>query len=281
MDRDLVFAVLVVVLCGCALMAGAWLPIGPSLATGARFSERDTWWRLWLPFVPPALAFAVLCGWVLVEPESAEPVPKALMLTALPFALIFARAVWRATRSLTIPRESFSVATVGFFRPRIILSPKFAAALDEAAFAAAIEHEHAHARHRDPLRLWLAQFGTELQWPAPAAVSRLQAWKRALEIARDDEARSRGGAAGPDLAAAIMVSLRLSRGMAPVGAAALTDETFIKERVLRLLQPLATEASPQRRLTPMLLLFSIVIPLAIVLGIKFGERLIGSLLIST
>jgi beta-lactamase regulating signal transducer with metallopeptidase domain len=197
----------------------------------------------------------------------------------LPFALIFARTVWRAARSLTISRTHLTIATVGFFRPRIIVSPQFAEAIDKQALAAAMEHEGAHARHRDPLRLWLAQLATELLWPAPAATLRLQIWKRALEIARDDEARSRG-AAGPDLAAAILASLRSTRVIPQVAAATLTDATFIKERVTRLLQPLDFEGLPRRKMTPVLLLLSLGIPLAILLGIKFGEKLIGSLLIT-
>lgn len=276
MDRELVFAVLVAALCGCALMAAGWWPSGSPLAASALPSERRAWWRIWLPFGPAVLVFAALCGWVLVEPASAEPAPKALMLTALPFALIFARAAWRSSRALTISQAHLTAATVGLFRPRIILSPQFADALDKDALAAATEHERAHARHRDPLRLWLAQLGTELLWPSPAASSRLHSWKRALEIARDDEARARG-AAGPDLAAAILVSIRFSQRISPV-AAKLADEAFVRERVTRLLQPPETAALPERKAAPILFALSVAIPVAILLGIKFGEKLIGSLL---
>ncbi len=280
MDRELVFAILVIALCGCTLMASGWWPARSLRADGQLLSERSAWWRIWLPFAPAALVFAVLCGWVLAEPVDAEPVPKALMLTALPFALIFVRAAWRAARSLATSYEHLTVATVGFVRPRIIVSPLFTDAIDKDALAAAVAHECAHARHRDPLRLWLAQLATELMWPAPAALVRLQVWKRALEIARDDEARSEG-AGGPDLAAAILASLRLSQTNLPqVVAATLTDETYIKERVTRLLQPLEVEASPDRRLAPLVVVLSVVIPLAIFIGIKFGEKVIGSLLIS-
>jgi beta-lactamase regulating signal transducer with metallopeptidase domain len=221
--------------------------------------------------------FAVLCGWMTEEPASAEPVPNGLLLAALPFAFIFGRAGWRATRSLMISQAHLTAATVGLFRPRIILSPEFANALDRDALAAALEHERAHTRHRDPLRLWLAQLATELLWPAPAAISRLQAWKRALEIARDDEARSHG-VAGPDLAAAILASLRFSQGASRVAAAKLTDETFVRQRVTRLLQPLEIEPLPKRRRVPVLFVLSLAVAVAIMIGVKFGEKLIGSLL---
>ncbi len=279
MDRELVFAFLVTALCGSALMIAGWWPSRSPLGPD-QLSERQTWWRIWIPFGPAAFVFAVLCGWALVEPASAEPAPRALMLTALPFAFIIGRAVWRASLALAISPEHLTVATVGLFRPRIILSPRFADALDKNALSAALEHERAHARHRDPLRLWLAQLGTELLWPAPAAPARLGAWKRALEIARDDEARARG-IAGPDLAAAIVASLRQSQRTPPIAAATLTDETFVKERVTRLLQPMESDALAQHDGTSTVFLFlSFAIPLAILLGVKFGEKLIGALLIA-
>jgi Zn-dependent protease with chaperone function len=277
MDRELVFAILAPALCGAALMAaGWWWPTG-SRQAGAQESEPRMWWRIWLPFGPAVLVFAVLCGWLLVEPRDAEPAPRALILAALPFAFIFLRAGWRAARSISITRARYTIATVGLFRPRIILSSSFADALDKPALAAALEHERAHLRHRDPLRIWLAQLAAELQWPAPAAAARLQAWKGALEIARDDEARLHG-AAGPDLAAAILTSLRVSQTIPHEATARLADETFVKQRVTRLLQPLETQPRPERSLAPILIVASLAIPVAILLGIEFGERLIGSLL---
>jgi Zn-dependent protease with chaperone function len=277
MDRELVFAVLVAALCGLALMAAGWFRPATSYDVALQKSERLMWRQLWLPFAPALIVFALLCGWAWMEPRDAEPAPMVLMLAALPFALIFTRAVWRATRALRTSRARHTIATVGFIRPRVIISETFAEAVDKNAMAAAMEHERAHLRHRDPMRIWLAQFGTELQWPAPAAAARLQNWKRALEIARDDEAREHG-AAGPDLAAAIVASLRLTQETFVDAAARLAEETFIRERVTRLLQPLEPEASSESRLAPILLLLAVAIPLAILIGLKFGERIIGSLL---
>ena len=209
--------------------------------------------------------------------DRAEPVPKVLMLAALPFGCVFVRAAWRASRSLALPQTNVTLATVGLFRPRTICAPQFAASLDEGALAAAMEHERAHVRHRDPLRIWLAQFGTELLWPAPAAFARFNAWKRALEIARDDEARARG-ATGPDLAAAIVVALRFNQNGAPTSSANLAEEAFVRERIVRLLMPLEAQASTQPETGALLVVLSAAIPLAVVIGIKFGELLIGSLL---
>src|SRR5579872_2938748 len=278
MDREVVFAVLVATLCGGALVAaGWWWPAGLTSDENGTASERETWWRIWLPFGPAAFVFALLCGWLLVEPASAEPVPKVLMLAALLFGFVFVRAAWRASRSLALSHTNVTLATVGFFRLRIICAPQFADSLDQDALAAAMEHERAHARHRDPLRIWLAQFGTELLWPAPAALTRLHAWKRALEISRDDEARAHG-ASGPDLAAAIVVALRFNQKSAPASCAYLAEEAFVRERVARLLQPLEARASSQREFGALLVALLAALPLTVVLGIKFGEMLIGSLL---
>jgi Zn-dependent protease with chaperone function len=277
MDRELVFAVLVAALCGLTLMAAGWRRPAKFCAAALPKSERLMWRQIWLPFAPALIVFALLCGWAWMEPRDAEPAPKALMFAALPFALIFTRAIWRATRALRTSRARHTIATIGFIRPRIILSPAFAEAVDENALAAAMEHERAHQCHRDPLRIWLAQLGTELQWPPPAATARLQNWKRALEIARDDEARERG-AAGPDLAAAIIASLRLSNETFTDAAARLAEEAFVKERVTRLLQPLEAEEPTPRRIAPILILLALAIPSAIFIGLEFGERIIGSLL---
>lgn len=220
MDRELVLMILIALLCGPTLAAFGSGWTGSACLPRGRVSERRAWRDLWLPFLPAMLMLAALTGWALREPAQAEPVPNALMLCAVPFICLFARAAWRALRSLRPPDDNLLAATVGLLRPRVIISARISAAIDQAALDAAIEHEKAHARHYDPLRLWLAQIGTDLLWPWPAAEVRLLRWKRDLEFERDDEARL-CGASGPDLAAAILASLRMARTNAPGGAATL------------------------------------------------------------
>jgi len=273
MDRELVFAILVSSLCGGALLAVSWWPFHEVPASSGRALEHSAWSRVWLPFVPALILFTALCGWALVEPARSERMPFVLLLGGAPFATILTRAVWRALGALKIPRGALTAATMGFFRPRIILSQQIISALDPRALNAALEHECAHARHRDPLRLWLAQFGADLLWPSPAAVARLRDWRRALELARDEEARSIG-VAGPDLAAAILGSLRLNQGSVPSGVATLSDEAFVKERVARLLQPLKTEPRPGRKTLVLVLGVTVAVLLAVVLGIQYGEGLV-------
>jgi Zn-dependent protease with chaperone function len=278
MDRELVLAVLVVLLCGGALTAAGWWPTGSTAASTGRMLERRAWRRMWVPFRPAVFIFAALCGWALVEPARAERVPTCLFWAAVPFGVVLARAAWRALWSLTSSHQDLAVATAGFFRPRIILSPRVAAALDERALAAAFAHERAHARHRDPLRLWLAQLGSDLLWPWPTAYGRFLHWRRALELARDEEARL-NGVAGPDLAAAILAAFRCHREDASLSAATLGgNASFVEERIARLMRPLETEAPQANTSALWLLALAVGVMLAVLLGTEFGERVVGTLL---
>ena len=259
MDRELVLAILALSVGGPAVLAGGAVPAAsftrwlrhsvrasgtnPGAKRRARCAptsavERDRWARVWLPLVPTAIVWSALLGWALREPEHSEPVPHALLLAGLPFAVIWFRAGFRAVRSLCLISADFPAATVGLLRPRVVISPRLVAALDPSALAAAREHEDAHVRHRDPLRLWLAQLAADLQWPRPAAHDRFLDWREALELARDREVRDRG-IDGADLAAAILQATRLTMPRSTGCAAALAGEgRALKRRVARLLAPL-------------------------------------------
>jgi Zn-dependent protease with chaperone function len=278
MDRELVLAILIVVLCGSALTVAGWCPTGSPVASSGRALERRAWRRMWFPFWPALLLFAALCGWALVEPARAERVPNCLLWGAAPFAAVAARATWRALRSLMRSHHGVAVATVGLLQPRIILATRIAAALDAQALAAALAHERAHAQHWDPLRLWLGQLGSDLLWPWPTAYSRFRCWRRALELARDEEARL-SGIAGPDLAAAILASFRFSRGAQSLSAATLGGEkSFVEERIARLMRPLEREAAPAKKRTFWLLVLAAGVVSAVLLGTEFGERVVRALL---
>ncbi len=278
MDRELVLAVLTALLGGGALTLAGWWPAAAPDAAENYSCERRAWRRIWLPFAPALVTLAALAGWALNEPQDAERVPNLLLCAALPFVVVFLRAAWRAVRSLRAGDHDYAAATVGLIRPRIMVSPRIVKVLDDAALAATLAHERAHARHRDPLRLWLAQFATDLLWPWPAATGRMLSWKRALEFARDDEARL-AGVAGPDLAAAIVAALRLTLAAAPPAAATLgADEAFVKCRIERLLRPLDVR-SPQLRWDAswMLVPAALGIGLAVMAGTAFGELAVRTL----
>ncbi|MGH8257493.1 MAG: hypothetical protein ACRET0_14925, partial [Steroidobacteraceae bacterium] len=144
--------------------------------------------------------------------------------------------------------------------------------------------------HRDPLRIWLAQLVTDLQWPWPAAQRRLGAWLEALELARDQEARA-CGIDGAELAAAVLASVRFLKSIPPEERAALSgtqvaharligDSRTLKERVLRLLAPVpaGVDGDSDSHLGGFALIFGGVLAAALVLGMAYGERITHLLL---
>jgi hypothetical protein len=150
--------------------------------------------------------------------------------------------------------------------------------LSEGQVNAVLEHERAHARHCDPMRIWLAQLATDLQWPWPQAHERLRRWLLALELARDEEARVTG-VAGTDLADAIVASARFDQRVnLPVEAALTGEPCASKQRIGRLLDPLPAESEETQMSThgPLLTLLPTLL-LALVLGLMFGERVVRAL----
>jgi len=275
-DRNLVLGILVLIVCGPMLLAfGLW----PARRTRHRSGlelERAQWRRLWLPLVPAALTLSVLIGWALQEPNQTDELlrDEAGFMAAV-FATVWLRALVRSLIALRGPLQ-LHAGTVGLFSPRIVLSRELASRLDEHALAAAREHEAAHVRHRDPLRIWLAQLATDLQWPWPSAKRRLRAWREALELVRDDEARAHG-VDGADLAAAVLAAAQLGRARVGYAGAGLADEgEALERRIKRLLAPL--QPSSTWRLTvvlPMVLLGALVS--AGLFGLLHGDLFVRAL----
>jgi hypothetical protein len=223
---------------------------------------------------------AGLCGWALSEPD---PVPDRVgplvFVVCAPFALIGTRALVRAVWALLVSPSDFGIATVGLLWPRIVVDPELAKLLDERAIQAALAHERAHVRHLDPLRIWIAQFVTDLQWPWASAQRRFETWLAALEQARDDEARAEG-IEGWDLAAALVASIRFHRGKTHGVCAPLTgDRSALEARIDRLLQP--PQANPRDSVATyvqLALLVTLALLAALGLGHSYGKWLVGALL---
>lgn len=173
-------------------------------------SEVTEWRRLVWPLFAGALVLAFLAGWALQEPDPAdERVALGMCLTAALVGAIDIRALLRALRSLCICRGTGApIATIGLFRCRTVVCDAFRRAASPGVLAAALAHEAAHARARDPLRLWLAQIAADLQWPVPGARLRLRRWALALEAHRDDEAVA-SGVSPTALAEGILLAARL------------------------------------------------------------------------
>jgi Zn-dependent protease with chaperone function len=280
MERESLLTLLAILLGGAALQViAAWLS---ALSRRRARSELEgaAWLRLWRPLVPALTVVAGLCGWALSEPD---PVPDRVgplvFVVCAPFALIGIRALVRAVWALLVSPDNLGIATIGLFRPRIIVDPDLARLLDERALQAALAHERAHVRHLDPLRIWIAQFVTDLQWPWASAQRRFEAWLTALEQARDDEARAEG-IEGSDLAAALVASIRFHRGMASGICAPLTgDRSALEARIDRLLQPLQTTPRDSMGTYVQLALFvTLALLAALGLGHIYGKWLVGALL---
>jgi hypothetical protein len=281
MDREIVLLILVQLFCGCSILFASSLSARHVKGANAEALERARWRELWTPLVPAALMCAALLGWVYVEPKRAEPISWPFMAGAVSFALVWLRAALRALLAFVRRDTDLPAATEGLLHPRTYWSPRFREEVDGPAFAAACAHEQAHQRHRDPLRLWLAQFATDLQWPNPAARRRFERWHEALELARDEEAR-RHGVDGADLAAAIVAAARLNANPAAYAEAALTGHgTALRQRISRLLAPLDDGERTRHRIWPLVLLVLTTLVLAWVGGVLYGERVIGGMLKGT
>ena len=249
MERETLLTMLLMIFGGCALQVlASWQGALPA-ATDADALERAAWISVCLPALPMLLIAAWLAGWALTQPDPVRDRLDPLVVIALwvPFGLLFLRALLRAAWALVREPPECGVSTIGLMTPRVLFSPFLARQLDEPVLRAALAHERAHGRHRDPLRIWVAQLITDLQWPWPQARRRFDAWLEALEWARDDEAR-RNGTEGSDLAAAVLASVRFLRAPAQsepallVGthvahAGLLGDGQTLKRRVARLLAP--------------------------------------------
>lgn len=295
MERESLLSILIVLLGGVVLQPFVWWPSAHPADLPPAELERRNWRRLWYPVVPTLLVAAWLCGWALREPDPVRDPLDLWVLWAVwaPFALIFARAAARAVWALLRNPVDWGVSTIGLIQPQVVFSPFLAKQLEDGVIRAALAHERAHAIHRDPLRIWIAQLVTDLQWPWPWAARRLEVWLEALELARDDEARAEG-ADGADLATAVLESVRyLERIAAARSTVRLTgtqlaharligDPSALRKRVSRLLAPLPRQ--PRGTSVGLGLLEHaglLLIPLlltALALGALYGERVMRPLL---
>ena len=294
MERETLLTMLLMIFGGCALQALAGWPDPAISAAEAASLERTAWLRVCLPALPMLLIAPWLAGWALTQPDPVRVPLNPLVIVALwlPFGLLFLRALLRALWALLREPPECAVATVGLMAPQIVFSPFLARQLDEPVIRAALAHERAHGRHRDPLRIWLAQLITDLQWPWPQARRRLHVWLEALEWARDEEAR-RQGVEGSDLAAAVLASVRFLGALSVPQRAALSgtqvaharligDGQALRRRIARLLTPLHARQQTEGRRAPALLVQAAVwIPLLLALlwlGILYGAPVMRPLL---
>lgn len=293
MERETLVTLLILISGGLLLQLTANWPQGGVATADPALLERQTWLALCRPVAPLSLIAAWLIGWALTQPDPVTGLdPYVVICVSLPFGLLFLRALARAAWALVREMPECGVSTFGFLQPQVAFSPFLARRLDEPVIRAALAHERAHARHRDPLRIWVAQLITDLQWPWPQAQRRQTAWLAALELARDEEAR-RSGTEGADLAAAVLASVRFLGELSPrerialggtqlAHARLIGDERTLQHRVGCLLEPMTAVAeSPASRRIGWRAMLTPLIPLllaALLLGVLYGPRIMLPLL---
>ena len=275
MDRELVFLILGTVTLGPLLLLAGVQRATHAEALGGCDLERDRWRRLWKPLGPSAIVFSALVGWALIEPAEAERLPFPLIAVGAPFAFVWVRALVRALWGLRRAHPA-TAAAVGVIRPRVVIAPAFWRSLDDLGRRAVRAHEYAHVRHRDPLRVWVAQLATDLQWPGRGTNHRFAEWRHALELARDEEVR-RQGVDGADLAAAVIAALRFSTAYPSPVVSIVGHHHGVRDRIARLLAPLPAaqdEPMPSRPWR----VSTIAAPLgAVMFGASFGEAIVRAL----
>jgi hypothetical protein len=279
-NRNLVLLMLVLCLCGWQVCLGGLLPLSRQAGASGRDMERRLWRQVFAPLLPALVMAALLLGWALQEPsETDEILRPAAFVCGAAIVPLWARALGRALWALRVRTEDLAAATVGLRRPRIVLGERLRRSLDQRAIDALLAHEQAHVAHRDPLRIWLAQLATDLQWPMPAAGRRFRAWLGALELARDEEARA-AGAAGEDLAAAILTTARLATNRPLVQASApligADEARNLAERIDRLFAPVrADDPNPARG--KLALALGLAVALAFAAGVTHGDAAVRAL----
>lgn len=273
MDRDLILAGLIVTGTSVTLLAAGQWPTALDLRASARVGEREAWRSLWWPLALALVVACVFIGWAIMEPaQSDEHLPSSVVVSAVLFVGSWVRAAVRATVALT-RRDSHVAGTVGLWRPTVVISDELVARVDEDALEAVLAHERAHVQHRDPLRIWLAQIVTDLQWPFPGARRRFDRWRHVLELARDEEVRA-GGVDGADLASAILAAARLLIRN-PQGATLIHTRVGLETRITRLLAPLP---AADEMVTAVSVFVLIPVPLlAVLCGVHFGEPIVQGL----
>ncbi len=269
MDRDPLFLALVALVCG--TVAWSLAPLRAGSASGPAWQrERRSWRAVIAPLLVVTFGTAMLVGWAFEEPAQSDErlAPLAWALVVI-VSVLWIRAFVRFVRCVTA-RPSSPLAVVGILRPRIVLDPRLASILDADALQAALAHEAAHVRHRDPLRIALAQLAIDLQWPWQPAKLRLSAWRAALEEARDDEAVA-DGVHPEDLAEAIVATARLATGR---GGAALGDHAIVA-RVSRLLDDAPRDRPRHSAWFASMFLAGLAV--SFVVGLTLGEDIVGML----
>jgi len=279
MEREMLLSILATALFGVMV----WLAAALTSRVRARSLESlsRASFDLLLPVLLGLMAVAFCVGWALREPDPTDEWATRPIFALAGLSLLAAlRALWRAIGAWRVSPGDVPIATMGLWRPRVVVSPAFSEAASEDVLRAALAHEEAHRVARDPLRIGGAQLLTDLQWPIPGARRRFRAWLYALELRRDEEALARGAQAHA-LAEAILLAARLTTGARGIVAQARGDGAGLERRVRRLMErahdgPIDSPL-PHTLWRPLGAL-AVSLTASLSLGVVYGEAVLGWLL---
>jgi Zn-dependent protease with chaperone function len=123
----------------------------------------------------------------------------------------------------------------GLLRPRVCLTTRLAAMLDDAELLAVLRHEAHHRRHRDPLKILLSRALSSGLFFLPLASALHDAYLAAKELCADADATA-GGDELP-LARALVKLLGAARPAWPAGVLAIGSFSPTEARLRRLVAP--------------------------------------------
>jgi hypothetical protein len=137
-------------------------------------------------------------------------------------------------RLVVLETEQPCCLTMGFLRPRVVVSTGFASLLSPAEMGAALAHETANARRRDPLRLLVALVAASAVFFAPSLKDLARAAHASEEIEADKAAVAAFGR--PALLGALRAFVPTSSASpTPVPLSSLTHSAVLAKRLAALL----------------------------------------------
>ncbi|CAI6066058.1 M56 family metallopeptidase [Cohnella sp. JJ-181] len=149
----------------------------------------------------------------------------------------YARRFGFGERELTVIRDEAPVAmTIGFVRPRIVLSTGLLRLLDPSEIAAVIAHERHHMLRRDPLALFALSLMRRALWYVPLIGWTEDKYRMAIEVMADRHAIAASGSAKA-LGSALLKLLRQGGAAAGPAASASFADASVNVRIRLLLDP--------------------------------------------
>ncbi len=209
----------------------------------------DLWPFASYPWLALGLLAGLVIGWLLAaasavtrQLSAAERMLRSMPAVTDAHALLSDGAERAGLRRVGQVRTSHPVAfTHGLLRPRVVISTGLTDLLDTDQLQAVLEHEAAHVRRRDPLRLLFLRTIVALTFPLPVIQDLAAQAEIDIELAADRAAVRRVGVA--PLAGALRALLNVGQGSRQAAIAGIDPEAARVEH-------LTAGSLPRRSITP-------------------------------